>query len=88
MAASEERTIAAVDQRIATAINASEQRVVERLTEVMRDMQSEILRGLEAFARGNFSRLHMQDTRISSVDHQILATNERITAFEVRRPPL
>jgi len=34
----------------------------------MRDMQSEILRGIEAFARGNFARLHLQDTRIVSVD--------------------
>jgi hypothetical protein len=29
----------------------AEQRIVDRLTEVMRDMQSEILRGLQAFAR-------------------------------------
>jgi hypothetical protein len=33
------------------AVSASE----VRLTETMRDMQSEILRGLEAFARGNFA---------------------------------
>jgi hypothetical protein len=29
-----------------------------RLLEGMRDMQTEILRGLERFARGNFARLH------------------------------
>jgi hypothetical protein len=29
-----------------------------RLTEAMRDMQSEILRGLAAFAKGNFARFH------------------------------
>jgi uncharacterized protein involved in exopolysaccharide biosynthesis len=36
------------------------------ITEQMRDMQTELLRGLEAFARGNFSRMHIFDTRISS----------------------
>ena len=39
----------------------SEERTVDRLTEVMRTMQSEILRGLEAFARGNFARMHRLD---------------------------
>ena len=29
-----------------------------RLIEQMRDMQTEIIRGLEAFARGNFARMH------------------------------
>ena len=52
------------------------------LTEQMRDMQTELLRGIEAFARGNFSRLHIFDTRISSNDVQLGATNDRITALE------
>ena len=65
-------------------IGAAEQRTVERLVETMRDMQSEILRGLEAFARGNFARLHMFETRTSSVEQQIVATNDRITALEER----
>jgi hypothetical protein len=58
--------------------------LAEHITEQMRDMQTEILRGLEAFARGNFSRLHIFDTRISSNDTQLVATNERITALEER----
>ena len=33
-----------------TAIDSAEQRIVDRLTEVMRDMQTEILTGLQAFA--------------------------------------
>jgi hypothetical protein len=39
--------------------------------EAMRDMQTEILRGIEAFARGNFARMH----RLEVSD---AATNERI----------
>lgn len=58
--------------------------LTEHITEKMRDMQTEILRGLEAFARGNFSWLHMFDTRITSNDAQLAATNDRITALEER----
>jgi hypothetical protein len=40
---------------LTTAIDSAEQRIVDRLTEVMRDMQTEILKGLQAFAKGNFA---------------------------------
>jgi hypothetical protein len=30
--------------------------------EAMRDMQTELLRGMERFARGNFSRMHRLET--------------------------
>jgi hypothetical protein len=35
----------------------------DELTETMRDMQSEILRGIEGFARGNFARMHLETRR-------------------------
>ena len=40
---------------LTTAIDAAELRIVDRLTEVMRDMQTEILTGLQAFAKCNFA---------------------------------
>jgi hypothetical protein len=43
---------------VTTAIAAAEERIVDRLTEVMRDMQTEILNGMQSFARGNFARFH------------------------------
>src|ERR1039457_1264675 len=39
-------------------VAAAEERIVDRLTAVMRDMQTEMLTGLQAFARGNFTRFH------------------------------
>ena len=48
-----------------------------RTIKAMRDMQSEILRGIEGFARGNFARMHRLET--SDAD-----TNARITALEER----
>ena len=41
-----------LEQRLGAAIAAAENRTVE----AMREMQTEILRGLEAFSRGNFAR--------------------------------
>jgi len=32
------------------------------IMEAMRDMQTELLRGMERFARGNFSRMHRLET--------------------------
>jgi hypothetical protein len=43
-----------VREEIQTAIQANN----ALLMEAMRDMQTELLRGMERFARGNFSRLH------------------------------
>jgi len=85
-----EDVIAASGQRV-------EQRIVDRLTVVIRDVQNEILRSLDALARDTFARLDSQQARIVSIEQQQLATNERITALEervlnldleVRRPPL
>ena len=43
--------IASAEQRITAAITAAGERASERA----RDLQTEILRGLESFARGNFA---------------------------------
>src|SRR5213082_2893733 len=65
-------------------ISEMETRIIDRLTEAMRDMQSEILRGLEAFARDNFARLHSVETRTAAMDQTLISTNDRITALEER----
>ena len=59
----------ATQRDVATAITAAEERIVDRLTEVMRDMQTEILTGLQAFARGNFTRFHTVES------HQTTSTS-------------
>jgi hypothetical protein len=77
--ASEERTLEA----IAIQIGASE----ERTLEAARAMQSEILRGLEAFARGNFARMHRIETSDADSNIRITALEERVLYLETRRPP-
>ena len=52
----------------------------------MRDMQTEILRGLERFARGNFSRMHRLEVSDNDLNERMNALEERITAIETRPP--
>ena len=66
---------------------ALESRLTERLTERMRDMQSEILRGIEAFARGNFARMHRLETSDTDTNTRLAALEERVLYLETRRPP-
>ena len=72
---------------ITTAIAAAEERIVDRLTEVMRDMQTEILTGLQAFARGNFTRFHTVETTQTDIGIRMAALEERVMYLETRRPP-
>jgi hypothetical protein len=64
----------------------AEQQTVDRLTEVMRDMQGEILRGLEAFARGNFARMHRLDASDADTNIRLTALEERVLYLETKRP--
>jgi hypothetical protein len=75
--------IATTEQRVLQASAAAEQRAVERA----RDMQTEILRGIEAFARGNFSRMHRIETSDTDTNTRIGALEERVLYLETRRPP-
>jgi hypothetical protein len=64
-----------------------EGRLRNDLTEVMREMQTEILRGLERFAKGNFSRMHRLEVSDIDTNERINALEERVLALEVRQPP-
>jgi hypothetical protein len=58
----------------------------ERTQEFIRDMQTEILRGLERFARGNFARMHRLEVSDNDLNERMNALEERITAIETRPP--
>jgi hypothetical protein len=46
------------------------------------------LRGLEAFARGNFARMHRLETSDADTNARITALEERVLMLETRpRPP-
>ena len=82
--------LAAAEQRITSAIATAEERAAERA----RDMQTEILKGLESFARGNFARFHTVDARAQAIETNLIDNNTRLAALEervlyleTRRPP-
>ena len=54
--------------------------------EAMRDMQTEILRGIEAFARGNFARMHRIEVSDTATNERITALEERVLRLETRGP--
>jgi hypothetical protein len=58
----------------------------DQLVEGMRDMQTEILRGLERFARGNFARLHRLEVSDNDLNERVNALEERVLAIETRPP--
>jgi hypothetical protein len=73
----------ATEQRITAAITAAEERADERA----RDLQTEILRGLESFARGNFARFHTVESNQTDINTRMAALEERVLYLETRRPP-
>ena len=50
-------------------------------------MQSEILRGIEALARGNFARMVHLETADASTTQRPAAIEERLLALETRQHP-
>jgi len=57
-----------------------------KVQEIVRDAQTEILRGLEAFARGNFARLHSLESSDNDLKVRLSALEERVMALETRPP--
>ena len=70
-----------LEGRVLESIRGSEARTLE----TMRDMQTEILRGLEGFARGNFSRMHTLESASTDTNTRIAALEERVLYLETRR---
>ena len=58
-----------------------------RTIEAMRDMQSEILRGIEAFARGNFARMVRLEHADAATTERLAAIEQRLLDLETRQPP-
>jgi len=101
--ASEQRTagmLAASGQRTAEMFAASERRIAEVISAAkdetiaaMRDVQAEILRGIEACARGEFAHLRRLENSAAETNARLTALEERVVYLEIRqgcvpvRPP-
>ena len=60
-----------------------------RLTAVIRDLQADYLRSLEAMIRGNFARFHRLEEAERAMLERVNALEERLHEIEMRfmRPP-
>lgn len=58
----------------------------DQLLETRRDMRTEILGGLEHFARRNFARMHRLEVSDDDLKERLNALEERVTAIETRPP--
>jgi len=72
--------VAAAEERTAAIVAATKDETIE----AMRDMQTEILRGIEQFARGNFARMHRIETSDNDTNVRIAAPEERVLYLETR----
>lgn len=59
----------------------------ERSQEFARDLQTEILTGLQQFARGNFARMHTLEGNQADINVRLAALEERVLYLETRRRP-
>jgi hypothetical protein len=71
--------------QITAIVTAAEERIEARAQETARAMQTEILCGLEGFARGNFARMHRLETSDADTNTRITALEERVLYLETRR---
>src|SRR3989442_159190 len=77
----------ATEQGVAELEAGIDQRFTEfeaRIAERARDMQTEILRSLEAFAREYFARMDSLEAHLAVIEQSLVSTNDRIASLEKR----
>jgi hypothetical protein len=57
---------------------------LDKIREIVGDSQTQILRGLERFSRGNFARLHRLESSDADLAERLSAIEERVLALETR----
>jgi hypothetical protein len=72
---------------LTTAIAAAQRQTVEELTVVIRDVQTEIFKGLASVAKGTFARFNSLESNQSDIGIRMAALEERVLYLETRRPP-
>jgi hypothetical protein len=77
---------AGAEHRMAETIARTVDAAKAETIEAMRDIQTEILSGIEALARCNFARMHRLETSDSTTNARITALEERVLYLETRPP--
>ena len=72
--------LSALEERLET-------RIVDRITELMRDIETNMLPAFHGYAKGQTSRLHLLEVADSSFSQRLEALEERVLNLETRRGP-
>lgn len=64
-----------------------EGRVVDRLTELVRDVETSMLTAFHGYGRGQASRMHLLEVADSTFAQRLAALEDRMLNLETRRGP-
>jgi hypothetical protein len=63
-----------------------ETRIVDRLTEVIRDVETQLLTSFHGYGKGQAARMHLLEVSDSATAQRLAALEERVLNLETRRP--
>jgi hypothetical protein len=63
-----------------------ETRIVDRLTELIRDVETQLLTAFHGYGKGQAARMHLLEVSDSATATRLAALEERVLNLETRRP--
>jgi hypothetical protein len=63
-----------------------ETRIVYRLTELIRDVETQLLTAFHGYGKGQAARMHLLEVSDSATATRLAALEERVLNLETRRP--
>jgi hypothetical protein len=63
-----------------------ETRIVDRLTELIRDVETQLLTAFHGYGKGQAARMHLLEVSDSTTSQRLAALEERVLNLETRRP--
>ena len=64
-----------------------ESRIVDRLTELIRDVETQLLTSFHGYGKGQALRMHALEVGDSAINGRLAALEERVLNLETRRGP-
>jgi len=78
-----------MDSELATKkdLAAMEKRIVDRLTELIRDVETRLLTSFRGYGKGQAARMHVLEVSDSATAQRLAALEERVLNLETYRGP-
>ena len=82
-----ETCITGIETRITENSAELETRIVDRMTELIRDIETSMLTAFHGYGKGQSSRMHLLESADSSFAQRLAALEDRVLNLETRRGP-